>query len=194
MDKRCTLYKEEYLNTFNYFQCLYEYYRKVKRCGLGVFANIYNEADKEIIDIEVPYNMLDFITNDSFALAEDFHKTEDGKALLEKLPEELERIEVKRLKKELSEKQRKARWKKIAQMELEAEGVLFEKANRRPPIPEEVKDFVWRRDGGRCVMCGSNKDIQFDHIIPFYKGGATSIENLQILCQSCNLKKSNHIG
>ncbi len=40
MDKRCTLYKEEYLNTFNYFHCLYEYYRKVKRCGLGVFANI----------------------------------------------------------------------------------------------------------------------------------------------------------
>ena len=33
-----------------------------------------------------------------------------------------------------------------------------------------------------------------DHIIPFSKGGNSTWRNLQILCESCNLKKSNKIG
>jgi 5-methylcytosine-specific restriction endonuclease McrA len=42
---------------------------------------------------------------------------------------------------------------------------------------------MWRSiDGGQCVQCRSNFDIQYDHIIPFSTGGATTIENLQILC------------
>ncbi len=64
---------------------------------------------------------------------------------------------------------------------------------RRPPIPQTVKETVWRRDGGRCVQCGSNQNIQFDHIIPYSKGGADSVENLQILCRTCNLRKGARI-
>ena len=74
------------------------------------------------------------------------------------------------------------------------EGDLFPEANKRPPIPKEVVDVVWRRDGGKCVYCGSTENLQLDHIIPFSKGGATTVENLQLLCQKCNLQKSNKIG
>ena len=57
-----------------------------------------------------------------------------------------------------------------------------------------MKDKVWNRDGGKCVLCGSNENIEFDHIVPFSKGGANTYRNIQILCESCNRKKSDNIG
>lgn len=61
-------------------------------------------------------------------------------------------------------------------------------------IPVEVKDAVWRRDEGKCVQCGSNEKLEYDHIIPFSKGGANTKRNIQLLCESCNRSKSNKIG
>jgi hypothetical protein len=63
----------------------------------------------------------------------------------------------------------------------------------REPIPEAVRGAVWRRDRGRCVRCGSNQNLQFDHIIPVSKGGATTERNLQLLCERCNRKKGTTI-
>jgi hypothetical protein len=63
----------------------------------------------------------------------------------------------------------------------------------RTPIPEAVRTEVWRRDGGRCVQCGSKQNLQFDHIIPVAQGGATSVANLQLLCQPCNGAKGKKI-
>ena len=64
----------------------------------------------------------------------------------------------------------------------------------RKAIPENVKSQVWRRDGGKCVQCGSNENLEFDHIIPFSKGGSSTYRNLQLLCQDCNRSKSDNIG
>jgi 5-methylcytosine-specific restriction endonuclease McrA len=61
-------------------------------------------------------------------------------------------------------------------------------------ISQEVKDQVWNRDGGKCVECGSNENLEFDHIIPFSKGGANTYRNLQLLCENCNRSKSDKIG
>ncbi len=67
-------------------------------------------------------------------------------------------------------------------------------SNDRMPIPQAVKDMVWNRDGGRCVMCGGNEKLEFDHIIPHAKGGAATYRNIQLLCEPCNRSKSDKIG
>jgi 5-methylcytosine-specific restriction endonuclease McrA len=64
---------------------------------------------------------------------------------------------------------------------------------RRVPIPKEVRKAVFDREGGRCVECGSTFDLQYDHILPFALGGATTVENLQLLCSTCNQEKSDSL-
>ncbi len=66
------------------------------------------------------------------------------------------------------------------------------KGNRR--VPRTVQDQVWRRDEGKCVLCGSNEKLEFDHIIPFSKGGSNTYRNIQLLCENCNRVKSSRIG
>ena len=57
-------------------------------------------------------------------------------------------------------------------------------------VPETVRHAVWRRDQGRCVQCGSHERLEFDHIIPFSKGGSNTERNIQLLCERCNRSKS----
>ncbi len=56
-------------------------------------------------------------------------------------------------------------------------------------IPPNVKSEVWQRDGGKCCQCADTHYLEFDHVIPLSRGGATSVNNLQILCRRCNLEK-----
>ena len=65
---------------------------------------------------------------------------------------------------------------------------------RSRKITQKVKDDVWNRDGGKCVECDSNENLEFDHIIPHSKGGANTYRNIQLLCQDCNRTKSAKIG
>lgn len=60
---------------------------------------------------------------------------------------------------------------------------------QRAPITRDVKQAVFTRDGGRCVECESDFDLQYDHVIPFSLGGADTVQNLQLLCSSCNQRK-----
>jgi len=51
---------------------------------------------------------------------------------------------------------------------------------------------IWRRDGGECQDCRKSIDFEemhADHIRPHSKGGVTSVENGQVLCGPCNMKK-----
>jgi len=61
-------------------------------------------------------------------------------------------------------------------------------------ISQEVKDLVWNRDQGRCRKCGNTEKLEFDHIIPFSKGGSNTYRNIQLMCETCNRKKLNKIG
>ena len=56
---------------------------------------------------------------------------------------------------------------------------------------------VMKRDNFKCCMCGAspakdpNVELHIDHIVPWSKGGETTIDNLQTLCSKCNLGKSD---
>lgn len=57
-------------------------------------------------------------------------------------------------------------------------------------IPGEVQREVYERDNGKCIKCGSNENLHFDHILPFSKGGSSKIaSNIQLLCAKHNLQK-----
>jgi HNH endonuclease len=61
-------------------------------------------------------------------------------------------------------------------------------------IPTSVKLEVWKRDKGRCVLCGNRQNLHFDHIIPFSQGGSSLIaQNIQLLCAKHNLQKHDKI-
>jgi hypothetical protein len=61
-------------------------------------------------------------------------------------------------------------------------------------IPTWVKVEVWRRDRGRCAVCGAEDDLHFDHIIPWSKGGSSATpENIQLLCARHNIQKRDKI-
>ena len=48
----------------------------------------------------------------------------------------------------------------------------------RQVIAPDVKQDVWMRDGGRCTHCGSDVELQFDHVIPVAMGGGSAPDNL----------------
>lgn len=66
-------------------------------------------------------------------------------------------------------------------------------SNSREVIPDDVKMFVWQRDGGRCVRCGSQQNLELDHIIPVSKGGSNTARNIQLLCEKCNRAKGSNL-
>jgi hypothetical protein len=64
----------------------------------------------------------------------------------------------------------------------------------RRVIPTWVKVEVWKRDGGRCTQCQATKDLHFDHIIPFPRGGSSDTpQNIQLLCGRHNIQKHDSI-
>ncbi|HEX9976741.1 MAG TPA: HNH endonuclease [Dehalococcoidales bacterium] len=74
----------------------------------------------------------------------------------------------------------------------EANQTIFAEHSRL--IPTQVKKEVWQRDKGRCVLCGSSKNLHFDHDLPFSKGGTSlTARNIRLLCAKCNLAKSDKI-
>lgn len=112
----------------------------------------------------------------------------------EEIIEQLEREEIKQA---VLFKERKKMIERETLDELISEGKVFnvytKKDGNRTTIPLDIANAVWNRDGGKCCICGSKEDLEFDHIIPLSKGGATSFRNLQLLCRKCNNIKSDNI-
>jgi hypothetical protein len=64
------------------------------------------------------------------------------------------------------------------------------KGARRRIIPTLIKVEVWKRDAGKCVMCGATDELHFDHDLPYSRGGTSvKVENVQLLCARHNLSK-----
>jgi hypothetical protein len=71
----------------------------------------------------------------------------------------------------------------------------FLRQQERSRITAGVRWKVLARDSYRCQHCGISTALgavlHIDHIIPISKGGSSDLNNLQALCQDCNLGKSN---
>ncbi len=72
--------------------------------------------------------------------------------------------------------------------------------NRRNVSREPSLRLRWKvlqRDRFTCCKCGVSPalklgvELHVDHIIPYSKGGETTINNLQTLCSECNLGKDD---
>lgn len=57
-------------------------------------------------------------------------------------------------------------------------------------ISQATKHTVWHRSEGKCVRCGSQRFLQYDHIHPHALGGDSRESNLQLLCQPCNQRRN----
>lgn len=67
----------------------------------------------------------------------------------------------------------------------------------RGEVSDSLRYDVFTRDGYKCKICGAsaNQGVQLhvDHIVPISKGGKSNFNNLQTLCERCNIGKSNKI-
>jgi hypothetical protein len=90
--------------------------------------------------------------------------------------------------------------RKIFRFELEltdievSEAAVIEEAEFGRIIPSWVKQTVFKRDGGKCVLCGAKEHLHFDHDFPYSRGGTSLLpENVRILCARHNLSKGARI-
>jgi hypothetical protein len=61
-------------------------------------------------------------------------------------------------------------------------------------IPSWVKQAVYKRDKGKCVLCGESDNLHFDHDLPYSKGGTSlAPANVRLLCAHHNLRKGARI-
>jgi len=57
-----------------------------------------------------------------------------------------------------------------------------------------VSDRILKKFNHKCAYCGSQKNLEVDHIIPLSRGGRHDEDNMQILCRSCNRRKGRGIN
>ncbi|MEQ1834076.1 MAG: HNH endonuclease, partial [Candidatus Eisenbacteria bacterium] len=67
-------------------------------------------------------------------------------------------------------------------------------------VPHAVVRAVVARDGGQCTFvspdgrrCTERKDLQLDHVIPFARGGKTTVENLRQMCPAHNQYEAERV-
>lgn len=100
------------------------------------------------------------------------------------------------------EKHKNYSYEKVREMYLKTKEMAdakenFEKQKKleRLKMTDSLRYDILKRDGYKCQICGvtakEGAKLHVDHIKPIAKGGKTVPENLQTLCDRCNLGKSD---
>lgn len=95
-------------------------------------------------------------------------------------------------------KNRTLQYEELSQLYMEwkkTNGYKISARFERAVINNDIRYEVLKRDNFRCKICGMSAEdgikLHVDHIIPVSKGGKSTMNNLQTLCERCNLGKSN---
>lgn len=59
-------------------------------------------------------------------------------------------------------------------------------------IPRQTQFRVLKRDNQICSVCNNpvrDENIEFDHVIPWSKGGSSEDNNIRLLCRPCNRRR-----
>jgi 5-methylcytosine-specific restriction endonuclease McrA len=82
----------------------------------------------------------------------------------------------------------------------DAAKAVKEPVGGREPISAAVRREVRKRDEGRCTWrgpdgqrCGSAWQVELDHIRPAALGGASTVENLRLLCRTHNALSAEQV-
>ena len=89
-------------------------------------------------------------------------------------------------------------WEEVSHYEKEAKKNAVRRkmiAHERKELTLSLRNEILNRDGHRCRICGRTAadgvSLHIDHIIPVSKGGKSEVSNLRVLCEDCNLGKSD---
>jgi len=73
-------------------------------------------------------------------------------------------------------------------------GIIKKGRQKREIMPSDLRSQLLVEANYACQECGARMEdgatLEIDHIVPFSKGGTDDYVNLQILCATCNRKKS----
>ena len=76
----------------------------------------------------------------------------------------------------------------------ETHKVCWQSQKRRKHYSPKVRKMIYDKAGGRCALCGRKitlSEMTIDHIVPLYRNGENSTNNLQCACYACNQFKAN---
>lgn len=68
---------------------------------------------------------------------------------------------------------------------------------RRQSLPNALRLKILERDGNRCKKCGATAEeasLEVDHVLAVVNGGTDDEDNLETLCQPCNLGKADTVS
>lgn len=90
-----------------------------------------------------------------------------------------------------------ARYELLMQKIAEQNSEVMRRKRERSLMTNKLRYSILKRDGFKCQLCGrtANDDVKLhiDHILPVSKGGKTEPSNLRVLCDACNLGKSDDL-
>lgn len=100
--------------------------------------------------------------------------------------------ELEKKVKELMENDEVTEKKGIYEYVLSGEDVSLAKKLSKRTFSNTDKRIAYERQNGICPKCGEwhpFEEMNGDHIIPWWRGGKTTLENCQMLCEKCNKGK-----
>lgn len=73
----------------------------------------------------------------------------------------------------------------------EKNNIQYQRYKKAGMVSKETRKYIFERQCSICNLCKKKTKLTVDHIIPVSKGGTSELSNLQGLCITCNIKKSD---